>query len=137
MRIAFVHENWESGAMRCVRDLRVVSPGEWLRRRLATTELGRFETRAILHGVDVDRLRPIPQAEARSRLGLPQGVPLVLHWPPSKARAGTAIARACCNCTTPSSGNGRDLKVAESFHGSAYGTDKEPFAGALMPGQGR
>jgi glycosyltransferase involved in cell wall biosynthesis len=63
--------------LRCARDLRVVSPSAWLRRRLEQQELRRFETRTIPYGIDLDHFRPI--AGARQQLGLPENVPLVLH----------------------------------------------------------
>jgi glycosyltransferase involved in cell wall biosynthesis len=63
--------------LRCSRDLQVVSPSDWLRTRLEQQELGRFATRTIPYGIDLEHFRPIPGA--RQRLGLPQGVPLVLH----------------------------------------------------------
>jgi glycosyltransferase involved in cell wall biosynthesis len=63
--------------LRCGSDLRVVSPSQWLRRRLARQELGRFDLRCIPYGIDLGRFRPVP--DARQRLGLPRDVPLALH----------------------------------------------------------
>jgi glycosyltransferase involved in cell wall biosynthesis len=63
--------------LRCARDLRVVTPSGWLRDRLIRQELGRFETRTIPYGIDLNRFQPIP--DARQQLSLPTDVPIVLH----------------------------------------------------------
>jgi glycosyltransferase involved in cell wall biosynthesis len=63
--------------LRCGRDLRIVSPSHWLRRRLEHQELRRFELKTIPYGIDLERFRPIP--EAREKLGLSPDAPLVLH----------------------------------------------------------
>ena len=63
--------------LRCARDLRIVCPSDWIRRRLEQQELGRFETRTIPYGIDLEHFRCVPQA--RQRLGLPADIPIVLH----------------------------------------------------------
>jgi glycosyltransferase involved in cell wall biosynthesis len=59
------------------RSLRVVSPSDWLRHRLAEREMARFELHTIPYGIDLDHFRPRP--EARKQLNLPPDVPLLLH----------------------------------------------------------
>jgi glycosyltransferase involved in cell wall biosynthesis len=63
--------------MLCARDLRIVCPSDWIRKRLEAQELARFEMRTIPYGIDLKHFQRIP--EARQRLGLPAGVPIVLH----------------------------------------------------------
>lgn len=66
---------------RCAADMVLAPPSAWIGARLAEHELGRFRSELIPYGIDLDRFRPVPVAEARRRLGLPiaEGAPLVLH----------------------------------------------------------
>lgn len=59
--------------------LHVVAPSTWtgeMARRSAV--LGRFPVSVIPNGLDVERFAPVPQAEARARLGLPAGARIVM-----------------------------------------------------------
>lgn len=58
----------------------VASPG-------LAAELGRPDAQVLPCGVDLDRFRPIPRAQARARLGLDPGEPLLL-FPADPARPG-------------------------------------------------
>ncbi|MDX6482448.1 MAG: hypothetical protein QOE95_219, partial [Gaiellaceae bacterium] len=59
--------------------LTIIVPSRWmLELARASPLLSRFEMHRIPHGVETDVFRPLPKEEARRRLGLPEGRPLVL-----------------------------------------------------------
>lgn len=59
--------------------LTVVSPSAWLARETQRSALFRgYDVRVIPNGIDVREFRPMPRAEARSRLNLPNGARIVL-----------------------------------------------------------
>ena len=57
--------------------LRVVSVSRWLLERLRRHELARFESRHIPLGINAESVGRV--RDARQRLGLPTGVPVLLH----------------------------------------------------------
>jgi glycosyltransferase involved in cell wall biosynthesis len=56
-------------------------------------ELGRTDVAVLPAGIAADRLRPLPRAQARERLGRDPAVPLLL-FPAGPARAGKRVDRA-------------------------------------------
>lgn len=59
--------------------LTVVSPSEWLARETRRSALFRkFDVRVIPNGIDLEEFRPMPRAEARTRLNLPPDARIVL-----------------------------------------------------------
>lgn len=61
------------------RDLIVVTPSRWLNREIRHSILGKnFFNAVIPTNVKLDIFRPIPQEEARERLGVPRDRPVIL-----------------------------------------------------------
>ncbi len=72
----------------------VAAPTEELARELeATHPAARRRAQVLPCGVDVERFRPLPRAEARTALGLDPGAPCLL-FPADPARAGKRYDRA-------------------------------------------
>lgn len=61
---------------RTAKNLRIVSPSQWLKKRLQATELSRFSLCHIPYGIDLEHFYPVSQS--RSYLGLPAENPIIL-----------------------------------------------------------
>lgn len=71
--------------------LTIVTSSRWLQSVVAESPLlGRFERRLIPNGVDLDRFRPRSKEEARARLGVEPGRPVVLLFD-GEPRKGAAM----------------------------------------------
>lgn len=71
---------WRRFYHRCVHlrtssDLLVITPSDWLRRRLLATEMKRFEIYRVHHGIDLSHYRPV--SAARSVLKLPESAKII------------------------------------------------------------
>lgn len=72
--------NWQV-KQRIYRELEldVVAPSRWLADQASRSPLlGRFPVHVIPYGVDTEVFSPVPRAEARAALGLPEGEAMVL-----------------------------------------------------------
>ncbi|HEY5811887.1 MAG TPA: hypothetical protein VIT23_04450 [Terrimicrobiaceae bacterium] len=63
--------------MRCPKGLRIVAPSEWMAGRLREQELNKFSITTIPNGIDLNHFRPV--ASNRTKFGLPEGRPVILH----------------------------------------------------------
>ncbi len=81
---------WQRKRRDWTRPMHIVASNGWMRDRVAASALfGRWPVSQIPHVIDCDAFAPLDTVEARSRLGLPQGTPLVLFI----SSGGTGDAR--------------------------------------------
>ncbi len=87
---------WKERVYRRSR-LTIVAPSRWIERLARESPLlGRFPIRRVPNGVELDRYRPLPKAEARRALGLDPMRPLVLFAAAERSRrkGGAVVAEA-------------------------------------------
>jgi glycosyltransferase involved in cell wall biosynthesis len=104
---------------RCPKGLRVVAPSEWMAGRLREQEVNKFSITTIPNGIDLNHFRPV--ASNRSRFGLPEGSPVILHvayagaWSINHRKGLRHLAEAFVNYVAP-----RFPSAALAVAGEAY-----------------
>lgn len=80
-----------------LQDVTVVTPSRWLNREIRKSVLGRKCLHTVIPtSVQLDIFRPMPQREARERLGIPQDRPVILAGSAGlrKNKGGDALCKA-------------------------------------------